>query len=94
VIEAGSRCVPSLGANPKIVFLRDRDDVRFKGRNGNKWFALSLALLHVLSARPAKSIEVAVLVAANLVATIVRFVLLRGWVFRERRSAPLAEEVP
>jgi putative flippase GtrA len=54
--------------------------------------AASLALLHALSATPAKSVEVAVLVVANLVATIVRFVLLRSWVFRERRSAPLAEE--
>ena len=32
------------------------------------------------------------LVVANLVATVLRFVLLRGWVFRERRSAPAIEE--
>ena len=30
--------------------------------------------------------------SANLVATVLRFVLLRGWVFRERRSAPALEE--
>jgi hypothetical protein len=27
-----------------------------------------------------------VLVAANLVATVLRFLLLRGWVFRTRRT--------
>ena len=32
--------------------------------------------------------ELAVLTSANLVATVLRFVLLRGWVFRARRSAP------
>jgi len=31
---------------------------------------------------PHRGIEVAVLIAANLVATALRFVLLRGWVFR------------
>ncbi|PRC56315.1 hypothetical protein C6A85_39240, partial [Mycobacterium sp. ITM-2017-0098] len=30
--------------------------------------------------------ELAVLVAANLLATAVRFVLLRGWVFHPRRT--------
>jgi putative flippase GtrA len=28
-----------------------------------------------------------VLIAANLLATVVRFVLLRGWVFHPRRTA-------
>ena len=31
-------------------------------------------------------IELSVLVAANLVATAVRFLLLRGWVFRVRAA--------
>jgi glycosyltransferase involved in cell wall biosynthesis len=53
----------------------------------------SLALLHAFAGRPAKAAEIAVLVAANLVATVMRFVLLRGWVFRERRTAPIAEDV-
>ena len=35
---------------------------------------------------PTKSGEL-VLIGANLLATIVRFVLLRGWVFHPRRSA-------
>ena len=53
----------------------------------------SLALLHAFAGRPAKSAEIAVLVSANLVATVLRFVLLRGWVFRERRTPPITEEV-
>ncbi|HEX2903426.1 MAG TPA: glycosyltransferase [Jatrophihabitans sp.] len=52
----------------------------------------SLAGLHLLSRHPHHGIELAVLVAANLVATALRFVLLRGWVFRLRRPA-IAEEV-
>lgn len=42
----------------------------------------SLAALHASDPTPQRGIEVAVLVAANLVATALRFVLLRGWVFR------------
>jgi len=42
----------------------------------------SLAALHAADPVPHHGIEVAVLIAANLVATALRFVLLRGWVFR------------
>ena len=41
----------------------------------------SLALLHALT-DPGRTTELAVLVAANLAATALRFVALRGWVFR------------
>jgi putative flippase GtrA len=37
-------------------------------------------------------VELGVLVIANLVATAVRFVLLRGWVFHPRRSRSTAKE--
>jgi putative flippase GtrA len=50
--------------------------------------ACALAALHALSAGPSRAVELAVLVAANLVATILRFVLFRSWVFRTRRTAP------
>jgi putative flippase GtrA len=46
----------------------------------------ALAALHVFVAQPHHMVELAVLVIANLVATAVRFVLLRGWVFHPRRS--------
>jgi putative flippase GtrA len=45
----------------------------------------SLGLLHGLVAEPHGAVELAVLVGANLVATVARFVLLRGWVFHPRR---------
>jgi putative flippase GtrA len=48
----------------------------------------SLAGLHIISADPHRAVELAVLITANLVATVVRFVLLRAWVFHPRRAAP------
>jgi putative flippase GtrA len=48
----------------------------------------ALAALHLSDPDASRRTEVIVLVAANLVATIVRFVLLRSWVFRARRTAP------
>ena len=46
----------------------------------------ALAGLHAVVAQPHHMVELAVLVTANLVATAVRFVLLRGWVFHPGRS--------
>ena len=46
----------------------------------------SLALLHTMS-EPVRAVELVVLVGANLLATVVRFVLLRGWVFHPRRTS-------
>ena len=45
----------------------------------------SLAGLHAIAEHPGKVVETTVLVAANLIATAARFVLLRGWVFHPRR---------
>ena len=36
--------------------------------------------------QPHRMLELSVLVLANLLATAVRFVLLRGWVFHPRRT--------
>jgi putative flippase GtrA len=46
----------------------------------------ALAGLHTFVDQPHRLVEVSVLVLANLVATAVRFVLLRGWVFHPRRA--------
>ncbi|HXZ73498.1 MAG TPA: bifunctional glycosyltransferase family 2/GtrA family protein [Streptosporangiaceae bacterium] len=53
----------------------------------------ALAALHAVSARPSRAAEVAVLVAASLAATVIRFVLYRGWVFRGHggRAGPPAQ---
>ena len=45
----------------------------------------SLAALHAV-ADPAHILELGVLVAANLGATLMRFILLRGWVFHPHRN--------
>jgi len=47
----------------------------------------SLALLDAISTHPAKKVELAVLILANLLATAVRFLMLRIWVFRSRRGS-------
>ncbi len=49
----------------------------------------SVALLHALTT-PSRALEVLVLLAANLVITVLRFVALRGWVFRNRVLAMAA----
>lgn len=50
----------------------------------------ALAVLHGVSAsagvEPHRAVELAVLVLANLLATVARFVLLRGWVFHPHRT--------
>jgi putative flippase GtrA len=58
----------------------------------------ALAVLHHADARPGRVTEVSVLVAANLLATIVRFGLYRSWVFRGsarrgRRPADISESL-
>lgn len=44
-----------------------------------------VALLHLITVTPALSVELVVLVLANLVAIVLRFLLMRVWVFRQRR---------
>ena len=46
----------------------------------------ALATLHAVVPEPGRYVDATVLVAANLLATAVRFVLLRGWVFHPRRN--------
>ena len=46
----------------------------------------ALAGLHAFVPQPHRMVELGVLVGANLVATALRFVLLRGWVFHPRRT--------
>ncbi len=52
----------------------------------------SLWLLGVMSAHPGRVLEVAVLIVANLVATALRFVLLRHWVFGRREEQETEEQ--
>ncbi len=50
----------------------------------------SLAGLSALNPHPGRWVEVSVLIAANLAATVLRFVLLREWVFASHRTAGTA----
>jgi putative flippase GtrA len=88
--------VANTAANRRFTFaIRGRERVLRHQSQGLLVFALalaltssSLALLHALDPHPSRAFEVAMLVGANLLATVLRFVLLRAWVFRSRRKAP------
>ena len=56
--------------------------------------ALTSAALAVLNSfgEPSRIVELLVLLLANLMATVVRFILLRGWVFHPRRVTPTTED--
>jgi putative flippase GtrA len=57
----------------------------------------SLAALNAATGDPAHSTELAVLIAANLAATVLRFLLFRVWVFPDRREEPptvAAQHIP
>ena len=45
----------------------------------------SLAVLDLISTDPPRPVEVVALVAVNLASTVLRFVLLRDWVFATRK---------
>jgi putative flippase GtrA len=51
----------------------------------------ALAALHSGSAHASRGLEVSVLVAANLVATVIRFVLYRTWVFGRPDDNPVTQ---
>jgi putative flippase GtrA len=88
--------VANTAANRRITFgIRGRSNAARHQFRGLIAFGAGLALtsgalatLHAISASPGRLAEVAVLVAANLVATVLRFVLYRSWVFgiRQRRA--------
>lgn len=54
---------------------------------------LSVSLLATVVPTAPRLLELAVLVVANAAATVVRFLLLRAWIARDRRSATVAHPV-
>jgi putative flippase GtrA len=84
--------VANTAANRALTFgVRGRDGLLRQHAAGAIVFALALALtsgalgvLHDLDRRPSRLLELAVLVAATLVATATRYGALRSWVFRRR----------
>jgi putative flippase GtrA len=64
-------------------------------------FGLGLALtsgslwgLHAVTDTPSRTVEVALLLAANAAATLLRFLLFRGWVFRPHTPSTPVDDVP
>ncbi len=86
--------VANTSANRRFTFgIRERADAGRHQLQGFGIFLLglaitsgSLALLHSTAPYAGRLLELGVLVAANLVATVLRFLLLRGWVFRRSSS--------
>ena len=82
--------VADTAVNRRVTFgIRGRRHAARPQVRGLIAFGVGLALtsggraaLHAASARPSRAAEVAVLVAANLAATVVRFALYWSWVFR------------
>ena len=82
--------IANTAANRRLTFgVRGRDGALRHHLQGLGVFAaaltltsMSLALLHAITPSPRRITELSVLVLANLAATMLRFVLLRGWVFR------------
>jgi putative flippase GtrA len=88
--------VGNTAANRWLTFgVRGRTDLIRHHVRGAFVFFLTLALttgalavLHGLDEAPARWLELTVLVAASLVATVTRYVALRTWVFAHRRHRP------
>ena len=91
--------VANTAANRRLTFgIRGREGVARHQLQGFGVFLLglaitsgALALLTSISPDPSVPVEIVVLVLANLAATVVRFVLLRGWVFRAAAPIPTKE---
>ncbi|MDQ3790997.1 MAG: bifunctional glycosyltransferase family 2/GtrA family protein [Actinomycetota bacterium] len=91
-VALGVTAIGNTAANRRYTFgVRGRAGVARHQFEGLIVFCLglgltsgSLAVLHGLTA-PGRGLELAVLVVANLAATVLRFLLLRGWVFHPRR---------
>jgi putative flippase GtrA len=87
--------VANTAANRRLTFgIRGRAQAARHQVKGLIAFVIGLGLtsgalagLHAASATPGRGAEVAVLVVANLIATVLRFVLFRSWVFGRRASS-------
>jgi putative flippase GtrA len=86
--------VANTAANRRLTFgVTGRDGAGRHQLQGLAVFLLGLALtsgslaaLHAATTVPDRRLEIAVLVLANLAATVLRFLLLRAWVFHARRN--------
>ena len=87
--------VGNTAANRRFTFrIRGRAGLLRHHVRGALIFVLTLALtngallvLHGIEPEPPRAVELAVLIAANLTATVTRYVAMRTWVFAQRRRA-------
>lgn len=92
--------VANTAANRRLTFgVRGRDRAVRHQAQGLVVFGIGLALtsgslaaLDAAAGTPSHGTELAVLVVANLAATVLRFLLFRAWVFPDRRDLPRAAE--
>jgi len=81
--------IANTAANRRITFgISGRHKVAVQQLQGLGVFAMalaltsgSLAILHLMVSTPHRALELGTLIVANLTATLLRFVLLRRWVF-------------
>ena len=93
IIALAVTAVANTAANRRFTFrVRGREELVSHHVRGAVVFVLTvmlttgaLAVLHGLDATPARWVELVVLVAASLTATITRYVALRTWVFTRKR---------
>ncbi|MFH7599564.1 bifunctional glycosyltransferase family 2/GtrA family protein [Streptomyces racemochromogenes] len=92
--------VANTAANRRLTFgVRGRDRALRHQAQGLVVFTIGLALtsgslaaLGAATEDPAHGTELAVLITANLAATVLRFLLFRAWVFPERRTTSVPVE--
>jgi putative flippase GtrA len=97
-----STAVANTAANRRLTFrVRGRGRAATQQVQGLVVFALGLALtagalagLHAAVPGAGRLVELAVLVGANLLATLLRFVLFRSWVFRSARGPAAVAQPP
>jgi putative flippase GtrA len=91
----GITAVANTAANRRLTFgLRGREDLARHHVRGALVFVLTLALtngalavLHGLDPNPSRALEVGVLFAATMTATVTRYIAMRSWVFSRQRRA-------
>jgi len=88
--------IANTAANRRFTFgVRGRERLLRHHAQGAVVFVLTLALtsgallvLHALAPSPPRLVEVAVLIAASTMATVIRYVALKAWVFAHGRRRP------
>ena len=96
LISLGATAVANTAANRRLTFgISGRSNAARHQVKGLIAFGIGLALtsgalavLHSGPAHPGRLAEVSVLIAANLTATVIRFLLYRHWVFGRPKHPP------